>query len=50
VLPRRERGDLAPAVSAGADAVLAASVFHLGEVSVPVVQAALAEAGVPVRR
>ena len=43
-------GDFAPAVAAGADAVLAASVFHLGELSVPAVKAALAKAGVPVRR
>lgn len=41
--------DFAPAVAAGADAVLAASVFHNGELTVGDVKAALAEAGVPVR-
>jgi cyclase len=39
----------APAVEAGADAVLAASVFHFGELTIGQVKAALAEAGVPVR-
>ncbi|MBV9511519.1 MAG: imidazole glycerol phosphate synthase subunit HisF [Caulobacteraceae bacterium] len=34
----------------GADAVLAASIFHFGEVSVAAAKAALAEAGLPVRR
>jgi cyclase len=34
---------------AGADAVLAASIFHYGEWSVPAVKARLAAAGVPVR-
>ena len=38
-----------PAVTAGADAVLAASVFHFGELSVGDVKAALREAGHPVR-
>ena len=38
-----------PAVEAGADAVLAASVFHFGTVSVGEVKAALAAAGYPVR-
>jgi cyclase len=38
-----------PAVAAGADAVLAASVFHFGEVTVGEVKAALLGAGVPVR-
>ncbi len=33
----------------GADAVLAASIFHFGEVSVGEAKAALAEAGLPVR-
>lgn len=37
------------AVSAGADAVLAASVFHFGTVSIGEVKAQLAEAGHPVR-
>lgn len=39
----------APAVGAGADAVLAASVFHFGDLRIPQVKAALAEAGHPVR-
>ena len=39
----------APAVAAGADAVLAASVFHNGELTIGDVKAALAEAGVQVR-
>ena len=34
---------------AGADAVLAASIFHYGEYSVAAVKARLAAAGVPVR-
>ena len=38
------------AVQAGADAVLAASVFHFGTFRIDVVKAALAEAGYPVRR
>jgi imidazole glycerol-phosphate synthase subunit HisF len=38
-----------PAVEAGADAVLAASVFHFGVVSIPEVKDALARAGVVVR-
>jgi cyclase len=33
----------------GADAVLAASIFHFGEVSIGEVKAAMAEAGIPVR-
>jgi cyclase len=41
--------DFAPAVAAGADAVLAASVFHFGELSIGQVKAALREAGHPVR-
>ncbi len=39
----------APAVAAGADAVLAASVFHFGELTIGEVKAALQEAGVVVR-
>lgn len=39
----------APAVLAGADAVLAASVFHYDELTVTQVKTALAEAGVTVR-
>ncbi len=42
--------DFAPAVAAGADAVLAASVFHFGELTIADVKAALAAQGVPVRR
>jgi cyclase len=41
--------DFAPAVTAGADAVLAASVFHFGEISISAVKQALREAGHPVR-
>ncbi|MGH3240189.1 MAG: imidazole glycerol phosphate synthase subunit HisF [Spirillospora sp.] len=39
----------APAVAAGADAVLAASVFHFGELTISEVKSALREAGDPVR-
>ena len=38
-----------PAVQAGADAVLAASVFHFGQLRVGEVKRGLAQAGVPVR-
>ncbi len=38
-----------PAVEAGADAVLAASVFHFGELAIGDVKHALSEAGHPVR-
>ncbi|GAA1799936.1 imidazole glycerol phosphate synthase subunit HisF [Luedemannella flava] len=41
--------DFPPAVSAGADAVLAASVFHFGELSVGAVKDELRAAGHPVR-
>jgi cyclase len=41
--------DFAPAVAAGADAVLAASVFHNGELTVGDVKSALAQAGVATR-
>src|SRR6476646_6818393 len=41
--------DFAPAVAAGADAVLAASVFHFGTVRIAEVKQALAAAGYPVR-
>ncbi|HEV7757147.1 MAG TPA: imidazole glycerol phosphate synthase subunit HisF [Mycobacteriales bacterium] len=41
--------DFAPAVDAGADAVLAASVFHFGELAIGDVKAALRKAGHPVR-
>jgi cyclase len=40
----------APAVAAGADAVLAASVFHRGVLTIGEVKAALADAGVTVRQ
>lgn len=39
----------APAVRAGADAVLAASVFHFGELTIGQVKSALGEAGVTIR-
>ncbi len=39
----------APAVDAGADAVLAASVFHFGDLRIGEVKAALASSGHPVR-
>ena len=39
----------APAVTAGADAVLAASVFHFGDFTIADVKASLRESGVPVR-
>ena len=42
-------GDFAPAVAAGADAVLAASVFHNGELTVGDVKSALRSEGVSVR-
>jgi len=42
-------GDFAPAVAAGADAVLAASVFHFGELTIGEVKDALRAAGNPVR-
>lgn len=41
--------DFAPAVAAGADAVLAASVFHFGTLSIGQVKTALRAAGHPVR-
>jgi cyclase len=39
----------APAVAAGADAVLAASVFHFGDFTVADVKASLRQSGVCVR-
>ncbi|MFT3900278.1 MAG: imidazole glycerol phosphate synthase subunit HisF [Gordonia sp. (in: high G+C Gram-positive bacteria)] len=42
-------GDFAPAVRAGADAVLAASVFHFGELTIGAVKSALADDGITVR-
>jgi cyclase len=44
-----ELGHFAPAVAAGADAVLAASVFHFGQLRIGEVKGALAAAGVEVR-
>ncbi|ONH23989.1 imidazole glycerol phosphate synthase subunit HisF [Pseudofrankia asymbiotica] len=44
-----ELADFAPAVSAGADAVLAASVFHFGHLRIADVKEALRDAAVPVR-
>ena len=41
--------DFAPAVKVGADAVLAASLFHFGQVRIGQVKEALADAGYPVR-
>lgn len=40
----------APAIAAGADAVLAASVFHYGEFTIAEVKRGIAEAGYPVRQ
>jgi cyclase len=41
--------DFAPAVEAGADAVLAASIFHFGELRIGDVKDAMREAGISVR-
>ena len=41
--------DFAPAVEAGADAVLAASIFHFGTTSIAAVKSSLDAAGLPVR-
>ena len=41
--------DFAPAVAAGADAVLAASVFHSGQLTIGDVKAAMAAEGIAVR-
>jgi cyclase len=41
--------DFPPAVDAGADALLAATVFHFGTVSIHEVKSALAASGHPVR-
>ena len=43
-------GHMADGLRAGADAVLAASIFHYGEHSVREVKDHLAAAGIPVRR
>ncbi len=45
-----ETAHFPPAVEAGADAVLAATVFHFGKLRIGDVKAALGGAGVPVRR
>jgi cyclase len=42
-------GHFAAAAQAGADAVLAASVFHFGQLSIAEVKQGLADAGLPVR-
>ena len=42
--------DFPPAVHAGADALLAASVFHSRQLSIADVKTALADAGIPTRR
>ena len=44
-----ELAHFAPAVGAGADAVLAASVFHFGQLRISEVKGALRGAGHPVR-
>jgi imidazoleglycerol phosphate synthase, cyclase subunit len=44
-----EAAHMVDAVRAGADAVLAASIFHFGEVSIGEVKAAMAAEGLPVR-
>jgi cyclase len=41
--------DFPPAVAAGADAVLAASIFHFEQVTIAEVKHELAMAGMPVR-
>jgi len=41
--------DFAPAVEAGANAVLAASVFHFRELTIGEVKAAMAREGIVVR-
>ena len=47
---RRIRQRLPAGGRGGADAVLAASVFHFGQITIPEVKEVLAEAGFPVRR
>ena len=44
-----EARDFAPAIQAGADAVLAASVFHSGHLTIGQVKAAMAAEGIAVR-
>lgn len=43
-------GHFPPAVESGADAVLAASIFHFGEVSIDEVKTVMSDAGITVRR
>jgi len=45
-----QAADFAPAVRAGADAVLAASLFHFGELRISAVKESLRAAGYPVRQ
>ncbi|WP_312801655.1 imidazole glycerol phosphate synthase subunit HisF [Corynebacterium variabile] len=45
-----QAADFPPAVEAGADAVLAASIFHFGDVAIGEVKDAMAGAGIEVRR
>lgn len=45
-----QAADFPPAVEAGADAVLAASIFHFGDVAIGEVKDAMADAGIEVRR
>ncbi len=49
VVARPRTADFAPAVAAGAGAVLAASVFHCGEVAIGDVKDGLRASGYPVR-
>ena len=44
-----QAADFPPAIAAGADAVLAATVFHFGSLRIAEVKAAIAAAGFPVR-
>jgi cyclase len=44
-----KKEDFPPAIAAGADAVLAASVFHYGKVTIGEVKTALRDAGYTVR-
>ena len=47
--PAGEEESLRAAVAAGADAVLAASVFHFRELTIRQVKAAMSTEGIPVR-
>jgi cyclase len=44
-----QAADFPPAIAAGADAVLAATVFHFGTLRIAEVKAAIEAAGFPVR-